>query len=376
MSNAGGPHTLRARSLDAPPRLAVRVGGHRPRESRPAPPTRGSSALCPPTPALPFGRILWVWLSCVWVGWRSSLAIVQPATVLAWHRRGFQLYWRWKSRAKPVGRPKLDPEVRHLIRRMARENPTWGRRRIQAELALLGYDVAELTVAKYMRSEPRLGLRRLGAPFWPRMPGRSSPWTSSSCRPWPSASCPSSSCSATTAANSSMSTSRITPRQAGPPGRSSRHSRTIRFPGSRSVIETWSTARSSRGESRYLGTGCGPWSWASDTTDTQRGPPWLRAESPRSGFQRTEAHAPTGDVNVAGTARRQELTPLADRSDDGGRQPWASRRSVLRQGAPPVVAPGCPSPGRGGSWSPRTRVILPRHLERHTLLPKRTRRRA
>ena len=71
-------------------------------------------------------RILWVWLSRVWVGWRSSLAIVQPATVLAWHRRGFQLYWRWKSRAKPLGRPKLDPEVRHLIRRMARENPTWG----------------------------------------------------------------------------------------------------------------------------------------------------------------------------------------------------------------------------------------------------------
>src|SRR5262245_62335727 len=101
-------------------------------------------------------RIFWVWLSRVWVAWRRSLAIVQPATVLAWHRRGFQLYWRWKSRAKPVGRPKLDPEVRHLSRRMARENPTWGRRRIQAELALLGYDVAELTVAKYMcRTSPR-----------------------------------------------------------------------------------------------------------------------------------------------------------------------------------------------------------------------------
>src|SRR4029453_16281665 len=75
-------------------------------------------------------RIFWVWLSRVWVGWRSSLAIVQPATALACHPRGFQLYWRWKSRAKPLGRPKLDPEVRHLIRRMARENPTWGRRRI------------------------------------------------------------------------------------------------------------------------------------------------------------------------------------------------------------------------------------------------------
>ena len=88
--------------------------------------------------------------------WRSNLVIVQPATVLAWHRRGFQLYWRWKSRANPVGRPRLDPELRHLIRRMARENPTWGRRRIRAELALLGYAVAELTVAKYMhRTSPR-----------------------------------------------------------------------------------------------------------------------------------------------------------------------------------------------------------------------------
>jgi helix-turn-helix protein len=96
-------------------------------------------------------RILWVWLSRVWVSWRSSLVIVQPATV----RRGFQLYWRWESWAPSVGRPRLDPELRRLIRRMARENPTWGRRRIRAELALLGYHVAELTVAKYMRRTSR-----------------------------------------------------------------------------------------------------------------------------------------------------------------------------------------------------------------------------
>ena len=101
-------------------------------------------------------RILWVWLSRLWTGWRHNLLIVQPATVLAWHRRGFRLYWRWRSRAPSVGRPRLDPELRHLIQRMARENPTWGRRRIQAELALLGYTVAELTVAKYMqRTSPR-----------------------------------------------------------------------------------------------------------------------------------------------------------------------------------------------------------------------------
>jgi putative transposase len=96
-------------------------------------------------------RIFWVCLSRLWANWRPSLVIVQPATVLTWHRQGFRLYWRWKSKANPVGRPRLDPELRHLIRRLARENPTWGRRRIKAELAHLGYNVAELTVAKYMR---------------------------------------------------------------------------------------------------------------------------------------------------------------------------------------------------------------------------------
>jgi putative transposase len=96
-------------------------------------------------------RIFWVWLVRLWAGWRASLVIVQPTTVLAWHRQGFQLYWRWKSRRRSVGRPPLELDLRTLIRRMARENPTWGRRRIQAELRFLGYDVAELTVAKYMR---------------------------------------------------------------------------------------------------------------------------------------------------------------------------------------------------------------------------------
>ena len=79
-------------------------------------------------------RLFWVCLSRLWAGWRSSLVIVQPATVLAWHRKGFQLYWRWKSRPRAAGRPPIDRDIRELIRRMAHENPTWGRRRIQAEL--------------------------------------------------------------------------------------------------------------------------------------------------------------------------------------------------------------------------------------------------
>jgi transposase InsO family protein len=93
-------------------------------------------------------RIFWVWLSKLWRGWRSALVVVQPDTVVRWHRRGFRLYWRWKSRHH--GRPKIDPEVRALIRRMSHENRLWGAPRIQAELALLGHDVAESTVAKYL----------------------------------------------------------------------------------------------------------------------------------------------------------------------------------------------------------------------------------
>ena len=68
-------------------------------------------------------RIFWVWLSRLWRGWRSGLLVVQPETVIRWHRQGFRLYWRWKSRSH-CGRPKLEAEIRSLIRRMSRDNPT------------------------------------------------------------------------------------------------------------------------------------------------------------------------------------------------------------------------------------------------------------
>ena len=98
----------------------------------------------------PRDRVFWVWLSRLSHDWRSILVIVKPETVVRWHRRGFKLYWRWKSQTRNPGRPKIDAEVRELIRRMSRENPTWGAPRIQSELTLLGYVVAERTVAKYM----------------------------------------------------------------------------------------------------------------------------------------------------------------------------------------------------------------------------------
>ena len=82
--------------------------------------------------------------------WRQALVIVQPQTVLAWHRRGFRLYWRWKSRARRPGRPEVAPEVRALIRKMSLSNPAWGAPRIHGELLKLGIDIGETSVGKYM----------------------------------------------------------------------------------------------------------------------------------------------------------------------------------------------------------------------------------
>ena len=98
-------------------------------------------------------RALWVAISRLWPDWRESLAIVQPKTVVAWHRRGWRLYWRWKCRCR--GRPVVPVEVRSLIRRMSRENPIWGAPRIQGELLKLGIAISEPTVAKYMIKGPR-----------------------------------------------------------------------------------------------------------------------------------------------------------------------------------------------------------------------------
>jgi putative transposase len=94
-------------------------------------------------------RFFWVALSRLWQRWTDVLVIVKPDTVVRWHRAGFRLYWRWKSRPRP-GRPAIDRAVIGLIQRMCRENPTWGAPRIQAELARLGHALADSTVAKYM----------------------------------------------------------------------------------------------------------------------------------------------------------------------------------------------------------------------------------
>lgn len=93
-------------------------------------------------------RLFWVWVSRLWPRWRDALHIVQPETVIRWHRNGFRYYWRWKSRSR--GRPRVDPEIRGLIRKMSRANPLWDAPRIHGELLKLGIEVCEATVSKYM----------------------------------------------------------------------------------------------------------------------------------------------------------------------------------------------------------------------------------
>ena len=93
-------------------------------------------------------RLLWVCLRWLWHGWHQALVVVQPATVVKWHRKGFRACWRWKSRPKG-GRPRIDREVRELSRDMWRSNPTWGKPRIQAELRKIGIEVSDSTVWRY-----------------------------------------------------------------------------------------------------------------------------------------------------------------------------------------------------------------------------------
>jgi hypothetical protein len=99
-------------------------------------------------------RAFWVVLSRLWTRWSDALAIVKPATVIAWHRRRFARFWAFRSRRH--GRRPLSQEVVALIVRMAHDNPTWSRRRIAAEVAMLGIKVSKDTVARYIpRATPR-----------------------------------------------------------------------------------------------------------------------------------------------------------------------------------------------------------------------------
>jgi hypothetical protein len=110
-----------------------------------------------PRPRLnPLDRLFWTALRRIWSRWAEVLVVVKPQTVVGWHRAGFQLFWRWRSRARG-GRPKSTAEIRALIRRLAQENPSWGAPKIHGELQKLGFAISERTVARYLRSVRRRG---------------------------------------------------------------------------------------------------------------------------------------------------------------------------------------------------------------------------
>jgi transposase InsO family protein len=94
-------------------------------------------------------RALLVWMTRLWPSLLGAAKVVQPETILRWHRAGFKAFGRWKSRNR-AGRPKIDRGLRDLIRRMSKENPKWGASRIHGELLMLGFEVAQSTVSKYM----------------------------------------------------------------------------------------------------------------------------------------------------------------------------------------------------------------------------------
>ena len=101
-------------------------------------------------------KLFWVAVRRFWSGWKQSLIEVTPETVVRWHRAGFRLYWRLISRVRTqVGRRPTSKEVRELIFQMVAENPTWGAPRIHGELRMLGFDLSERTISRWMKRAPR-----------------------------------------------------------------------------------------------------------------------------------------------------------------------------------------------------------------------------
>jgi putative transposase len=98
-------------------------------------------------------RLFWTVARRVCADWRRHVMLVRPETVLRWHRRGWRLYWWWRSR-RPTGRPRVPGEVRDLIGRISRDNPLWGTVRIRGELRKLGIAVSAGSVRRYRWRRP------------------------------------------------------------------------------------------------------------------------------------------------------------------------------------------------------------------------------
>ena len=102
-----------------------------------------------PRPTVRSDRLVWVGLCRAWSEWKTALVVLRPATVIAWHRRGFAWYWTWRLRPSG-GRPRVTGDLRRLIREMADANPLWGAPRIHGELGELGLSASERTVSRLM----------------------------------------------------------------------------------------------------------------------------------------------------------------------------------------------------------------------------------
>ena len=99
-------------------------------------------------------RMFWVFLRKWYRGWKNHLIIVKPKTVIEWHRKGYRVYWRWRSKTtKRVGRPRINAEIRALIEQMLNEN-NWGAPRIHSELTRLGFKVSQRSVSRYIETRP------------------------------------------------------------------------------------------------------------------------------------------------------------------------------------------------------------------------------
>src|SRR5882672_7328981 len=105
---------------------------------------------------LAFDKFFWVLARRFWSGWKQALIVVSPETVVRWHRSGFALYWRAISKARRIVRRKrISKEAKDLIFQMVAENSSWGAPRIHGELLMLGFDVSERTVSRWMTRAPR-----------------------------------------------------------------------------------------------------------------------------------------------------------------------------------------------------------------------------
>ena len=98
-------------------------------------------------------KLFWLLVRRLHRNWRRHLLLVRPETVLRWHRKGWRLFWRWRSGCL-LGRPRLNPEARELAATMATKNPHWGTERIRGQLLKLGIAVSARSIRRYRRRGP------------------------------------------------------------------------------------------------------------------------------------------------------------------------------------------------------------------------------